>query len=87
MAEKETAIIVHPIAGLDFRIVPNGVAMTVRYYAKVDAAPDDEAQPSFTTEALTVGLTAAQAKDVANSLQRAAQMIESNPEQSTKPPV
>jgi hypothetical protein len=31
MTEAEVKIIVHPITGLDFRIVPHGVAMTIRY--------------------------------------------------------
>lgn len=77
MSGQEVKITVHPIAGFDFRMVPDGVAVTVRYYAKVDAAAPNEIQFSNVKQALTVGLTAAQAKDLASSLQRAAQMIES----------
>ena len=57
MAETEPKTIVHPIAGFDFRMVPNGVAITVRYYVKSNAVSDDAAQPNFVTQAVTVGLT------------------------------
>jgi len=60
------------------------MAMTVRYCVKTDAAQTDQAQSSFTTQALTVGLTAAQANEVASSLQRAAQLIESGPDRNDK---
>jgi hypothetical protein len=64
-------ITVHPIAGVDFQIVPQGVAMTIRYYT-----PEGGDAASASMQGLTVGLTAAQATDVASSLQRAAQMIQ-----------
>jgi hypothetical protein len=85
MAGNE-ALTVHPIAGFDFRVVPNGVAVTVRYYVKGDNAPPNEAQPSYVMQSLTIGLTAAQAKDTASSLERAAQLIESGPGQSDREP-
>jgi hypothetical protein len=77
MSEQDAKITVHPIAGVDFRMVPDGVAITIRYYAKTDAAPPNEVQFSSVEQSLTVGLTAAQVKDIASSLLRAAQMIES----------
>ena len=77
MTEADGKIIVHPIAGLDFQIIPQGVAMTVRYYAQAKDARGNEAQFTSVMQALTVGLTATQAEEVASSLQRAAQMIES----------
>lgn len=83
MAINEASTTVHPIAGFDFQMVPGGVLMRVRYYTDVEAAPDKEApRPSHTMESVTVGLTASQAKDVANSLQRAAQLIESSSSQN-----
>jgi hypothetical protein len=76
MTEKIT---VHPIAGVDFKIVPKGVALTIRYYVKeMSAAATNERQASFATQSLTVGLTATQATDIASSLQRAVQMIQSD---------
>jgi hypothetical protein len=72
MTGAECKIIIHPIAGLDFRIVPHGLAMTIRYYVQAD----DAAANQNAMQALTVGLTAAQAIELAGSLQRAAQMIE-----------
>jgi hypothetical protein len=77
MTEADGKIIVHPIAGLDFQIIPQGLAMTVRYYAQAKDARENEAQFSSAMQALTVGLTATQATDLASSLQRAAQMIQS----------
>jgi hypothetical protein len=77
MTGAEDKIIVHPIAGLDFRIVPQGVAMTVRYYVQAKGAGANEAQFTSAMQALTVGLTATQATELASSLQRAAQMIQS----------
>src|SRR5579864_8486713 len=61
-------------SGFDFRMVPNGVAVTIRYYIKAETeAPDDD---QFIEQSLTVGITAAQAKDLANSFERAVQLIE-----------
>jgi hypothetical protein len=65
-------ITVHPIAGIDFQMVPQGVAVTIRYYGQ-----DGTDVATSSMQSLTVGLTAAQALDVAGSLQRAAQMIQS----------
>jgi hypothetical protein len=76
MTENGPKIIVHPIAGVDFRMVPNGVAMTLRYYVKSGSSPSDEAKPNYTSESVTVGLTAIQAGEIAASLQRAVQIIE-----------
>jgi hypothetical protein len=61
MAGNE-ALTVHPIAGFDFRVVPNGVAVTVRYYVKGDNAPPNEAQPSYVVQSLTIGLTSSSSK-------------------------
>jgi hypothetical protein len=72
MTAAEGKIIIQPIAGLDFRIVPHGLAMTIRYYVQAD----DAAANQNAVQALTVGLTAAQAIELASSLQRAAQMIQ-----------
>jgi hypothetical protein len=76
MSEKEIQkIIVHPIAGFDFRIIPDGVAVTIRYY--VQEGGDAKSEPKSTVmQSLTVGLTAVQATEVASSLERAAQMIQ-----------
>jgi hypothetical protein len=72
-------VTIQPLAGVDFRIVPHvvphGVAVTIRYF--VQGAGDSVMNESFTAQSLTVGLTAAQATDVASSLQRAAHMIQS----------
>lgn len=79
MAEKVGANVkVHAIAGFDFRMVPRGVAMTVRYYIEATSSSDEEVKFRQATQALTVGLNAAQIKDLANSLQRAVQILESN---------
>ena len=75
MTEADGKIIVHPIAGLDFQIIPQGLAMTVRYYAQTTDPRENEAKFSTVTQALTVGLTATQATDLASALQRAAQII------------
>ena len=75
--QEVKTITVHPIAGADFRIVPPGVAVTVRYYVKTEGTAPDEVQFSNTVQTLTFGLTATQATDLANSLQRAAQIIQS----------
>jgi hypothetical protein len=76
MSEKEIhKIIVHPIAGFDFQIVPDAVAVTIRYY--VQGGGDAKSEPKSTTmQSLTVGLTAVQATEIASSLERAAQMIQ-----------
>jgi hypothetical protein len=72
MSEAEDKIIIQPIAGLDFQIIPHGLAMTIRYYVQVD----DAAASQNAMQALTVGPTAAQAIELASSLKRAAQMIQ-----------
>jgi hypothetical protein len=78
-AEEVKTITIHPIAGIDFQMVPEGVAVTVRYYApkKERDATTNEVQFSNVVQSLTVGFTADQAKVRADSFQRAAQMIES----------
>jgi hypothetical protein len=66
---------VYPIAGVDFQIVPKGVAVTIRYYVQGGGDAATDASPAL--RSLTVGLTEAQATDVVGSLQRAAQIIQS----------
>jgi hypothetical protein len=56
-------VTIQPLAGVDFRIVPHGVAVAIRYF--VQGAGDSVMNESFTAQSLTVGLTAAQAIDVA----------------------
>jgi hypothetical protein len=68
---------VYPIAGVDFHIVPRGVAVTIRYYVQEGGNAATEASQAL--RSLSVGLTEAQATDVASSLQRAAQIIQSRP--------
>jgi|HubBroStandDraft_2_1064218.scaffolds.fasta_scaffold1104347_1 hypothetical protein len=76
--EKIKKITVNPIAGVDFLIIPQGVALTIRYYAQeAGAAATNEREKTSSMQSLTVGLTAAQATEIASSLQRAAQMIQS----------
>jgi hypothetical protein len=81
---EQVKITVHPIAGIDFRMVHDGVAVTIRYYAKADSATPNGAQFSTKEQAVTVGFTATQAKELADSFQRAAQMIENRPSAQSK---
>jgi hypothetical protein len=76
-------IIVHPIAGVDFQIVPDGVAITIRYYTQEEGDAQSERPPSL-MQSLTVGLTATQSIEVANSLERAAQLIQSRTDASVE---
>jgi hypothetical protein len=76
MTTADIKIIVHPIAGFDFRILPNGVAVTIRYVDGV-AAPTDQEELKEAIQTLTVGLTATQATELAHELRRAAEMIQS----------
>jgi hypothetical protein len=84
MAEQHI-ITVHPIAGVDFRMLPEAVAVTVRYYAKMEGSPSDKAQFSNVVQAVTISLTAAQAKEIASSLERAAQMLQAHHNPSVLP--
>lgn len=76
---EQVTIMVHPIAGVDFRIIPDGVAVTIRYYMRAENATANDVQFGNTVQAVTVGFTAAQAKELASSFERAATMVEARP--------
>jgi hypothetical protein len=78
---KQVRIVVHPINGFDFRIIPQGVAVTVRYLSAVASA--DGPKFGSNVESLTVGLTGVQARELASSLERAAAIIESSQDPSS----
>jgi hypothetical protein len=81
---EQITITVHPIAGVDFRMIPDGVAVTIRYYSKADNMTAEDVQFSSTVQTVTVGFTAAQAKELASSFERAATMIQTRPSDQSK---
>ena len=72
----QSEITVHPVARFAFMIMPNGLALTIGY-VDGNTRPKDQEELNKATRALTVGLDATQATELARELLRAADMLKS----------